>query len=172
MGKNQKDENTNAYKKTKKPVYKRWWFWVIIVIIILAVIIGKTTEDDSPIYELAEVVDMYNGSGTSVIGYYSLVEIDSTEVEFEDIEEWYSDYVLENSEDITWFAIIYTDTEELDSDGNSTYEAVYANGTMVVTDVTITKSRSQSHYYYTVSDLTEGTTYYGDEDSKSLHESE
>ena len=188
MGKNRKDKNTNAYEKTKKPVYKRWWFWVIIVIIIIAVIctafgggdnedveeeiIEETTEASSPIYELAEVVDMYNGAGTSVIGYYSFVEIDSAEVEFEDIEEWYFDYVLENTEDFEWFAIIYTDTEKLDSDANSNYEAIYSNGTMVVTDVTVIKDRSQSHSSYSVSGLAEGTTYFGDEESKSLYESE
>ena len=168
--------------KVKKPIYKKLWFWVIVVIIIICVIGGVGGNDDeedtavtstaeTSIYELAESVDMYNGADTEVIGYYSFVEIDSSEVEFEDIEDWYFNYVLENTDDFNWFAIIYTDTEEPEGDAYN-YEGVYSNGSMVVTDVTIVKEMNQSHYSYSVSGLVEGTTYFGDEKGESLYEYE
>lgn len=170
----------------KKPFYKKKWFWIIIVILVIIGLFGSGDEDeeeteeaaeeaaeteteteaeDAPLYAQAESVDMWNGSDTEIIGAYSILMVDSSEVGFEDIEEWYFDYVVENADEFDCFFIIYEDTEAEDEDDVTTYTGVYGIATMVQTDVLITKKLYGTHYSYAMSSTDETKLYYPSDDT-------
>ena len=73
-------------------------------------------------YRNAEIIETDDGS-------YSLVEADSSEIDFEDLEDWYSNYVA--GTDADWFVILYTDQEN---------SGVYAVDGLVQTGVTLEES--------------------------------
>ena len=103
--------------KKKKLFYKRVWFWIVVIIVILAIIgfagggSGGSEESSSEhIYDDAEAIDVINGAGTEVLYQYSLIEIDSSDVTLEDLEDWYFNYVEED--EYQWYAIRYTDKDD------------------------------------------------------------
>lgn len=124
-------EVTEKESGPKKPIYKKWWFWVIIVIIIFIAIgssggddeaasesadaAAKETAEESHIYDDAEVIDVMNGSGSDVIGQYSLIRADSSDITPDVLEDWYFHYIAVN--DYNWCVILYSDM----SDGSGIY---------------------------------------------------
>lgn len=80
---------------------------------------------ENHIYDNAIVKDVMNGFRTEKIGEYSVVEIESSQVTEENLEDWYFNYVEKN--DFNWSIILYTDKEN---------EGVYANAGTISRDVT------------------------------------
>lgn len=186
MAKKKKNEAQNEEPvSAKKPIWKKWWFWVIIIVILglIGMVTGdddEETEDDSTVetsetevethvYDDAEILDLMNGSGTDVIGSYSVIEIESSSVEFEDIEDWYFNYIAEN-EDCDYFIILYTDTEEAVDDGTE-YTGIYSDGSYVETDVTIIYHEVGTDYVYQMNGSNDGAIYWPQDDD-TLAESE
>ena len=160
-------KNTNAdVEKAKSPFYKRWWFWVIVVIVVIIIIsiIGSiidgsdeedsaeettieetTAEQETHIYDDAEICELLSGSGTS-IGEYSLIEANSSEITMDVLEDWYFNYVEKNEYD--YYLILYTD-----KDDNSGVHAI--TGTVSV-GVILTEGSTGA---LSVSDDSAATTY-------------
>ena len=129
-------------KKAKKLIIKKWWFWVIIVVI-LAAIFGNTddsTQQETHLYDNAQVKDLMNGLGTKIIGEYSIIEANSDEVTVETLTDWYFNYVTKN--DYNWCMIVYADKND-----NS---GVYSISGIVQKDVVFTKNENGD---YSLSDI-------------------
>lgn len=108
---------------------------------------------ETHIYDDAEVLDVLNGSGTDVIGEFSLTIADSSEITDEVLADWYFNYVTVN--DYNWCVILYSD-----SDSN---EGVYAIQGFVDKDVTL--SVNETDGTYVLEDSSNATTYYPTSDN-------
>ena len=174
-------ETTNN-KKSKKPFYKKWWFWLIVIIIICSCASGNSDDDsdeedvaisedketdgedsnvntdeeevETHIYDNAEIRDVMTGSGDKKIGEFSLIEIDSSEVTMDALEDWYFNYVSVN--DYNWCMILYTDYD--DNTG------VYANSAgVILVGITFAVEEENPEEYYIGNDEN-ATTYYPNDD--------
>ena len=127
-----KDQQMDEVQQNpKKPFYKKVSFWVIVVLILILfrsmacggssddstedetveTTIEETTEaQETHIYDDAQIVDSLNGSGTSVIGQYSLIEAASTDITLDVLEDWYFNYVAVT--DYDYYLIAYTDVDD------------------------------------------------------------
>jgi hypothetical protein len=96
---------------------------IAIVIFVILVIISAMLGDDSEsttesttettithIYDNAETRDVMNGTRTEKLGEYSIINIASSEVTEEALNDWYFNYVVEN--DYNWCMILYSDKDD------------------------------------------------------------
>ena len=113
-------------------------------------------EEESHIYDDAEIIDVMNGAGTSVVSQESLILADSADITMEDLEDWYFNYIAET--DYDWYVILYTD-----SDDNS---GIYGVSGYIEVDVTFSES---SENVYSESG-TDGSTMYLPSDDGTLTE--
>lgn len=138
--------------KVKKPLWKKWWFWVLIVAVLASFgNMGNNKEngseqEESHIYDNAEVKDVINGSRTEKIGEYSIIRISSEEVTDEALTDWYFNYVEKN--DFKWCMILYSD--KTDNSG------VYAIKGMVEKDLLFEQNQ---HGDYMTGDSSNSTLY-------------
>lgn len=102
---------------------------------------------DAEIYEV-------EGTATTADQTYSLLEMESSDVDEDFIEEWYFDYVLEGSCD--WYILLFTDEEET---------GVYAVEGLVYTDCVV---RENTDGAYTLHWSTDDTMYVPDYDGDAL----
>lgn len=99
---------------------------------------GESDSDDTEteevhIYDNAEIIDVMNGSGTSVVSQESLIYVDSSDVTMEVLEDWYFSYVAET--DYDWYVIIYTDADD--------YTGVYGTTGYIEVGVTFDESSDE-----------------------------
>lgn len=155
--------NPNPGKK-KKPIYKRVWFWVIVICLVIGVVgnLGGSDEEEETaeeghIYDNAQAIDIPNGAGTDVIGQYSLIEADSSDVTLEDLEDWYFNYIEET--DYNWYVILYTDKED--------YSGVVEYGLYIIDNAVLVNEGGEDVYKY--GEDAEDTVYYKpNDDEKTL----
>ena len=161
-------ETTNN-KKSKKPFYKKWWFWLIVIIIICSCASGNSDDDsdeeeaETHIYDNAEIRDVMTGSGDKKIGEFSLIEIDSSEVTMDALEDWYFNYVSVN--DYNWCMILYTDYD----DNTGVYGISGLVQVGVIFDV---EEENPEEYYIGSTGSTENATTYYPSDDGTLIDSE
>ena len=179
---------TEKESKPKKPIYKKWWFWVIIVIIIFAVIgssgsddeedsesadaSAEETTEESHIYDDAEIIDVMSGDGSNVIGQYSLIRADSSDITLDVLEDWYFNHIAVN--DYNWYVILYSDM--------SNNSGIYGNTGYIEIGVifeedeygvyTQADSSGATAYCYPTDDGTLEMYYYDDEDTDTSTEAE
>ena len=67
-------------------------------------------DEESHIYDDAEIRDVMNGTGDTKLGEFSLIEADSSEVTLEVLEDWYFNYVIKN--DYNWCMILFSDYDD------------------------------------------------------------
>ena len=94
---------------------------------------GDTETEEVHIYDNAEIIDVMNGSGTSVVSQESLIYVDSSDVTMEVLEDWYFSYVAET--DYDWYVIIYTDADD--------YTGVYGTTGYIEVGVTFDESSDE-----------------------------
>lgn len=70
----------------------------------------EASDEESHIYDDAEIVDMMNGSRTEVIGAVSVISALSSDITEEVLTDWYFNYVAET--DYNYYLIVYTDIED------------------------------------------------------------
>ena len=119
---------------------------------------GDTETEEVHIYDNAEIIDVMNGSGTSVVSQESLIYADSSDVTMEVLEDWYFNYVAET--DYDWYVIIYTDADD--------YTGVY--GTTGYIEVGVTFDESSDEVFMESS--TADSTRYVPTDDGTLQENE
>ena len=93
------------------------------------------------------------GSGDKKIGEFSLIEIDSSEVTMDALEDWYFNYVSVN--DYNWCMILYTDYD--DNTG------IYGISGLVQVDVIFAVEKENPKEYY-IGSTENATTYYPSDD--------
>lgn len=195
-----KKKNNNAVEsqevvktesKPKKPIYKKWWFWVLILIILIAIFGSSSgddeedseaadsavtessdTETESHIYGNAEIIDVMNGSGDSVVGQYSLITADSSDISLEVLEDWYFNYIKVT--DYNWYVILYSDMT--DNSGIYGISGFIEIGVLFEEDeygvYTIADSSTATAYCYPADDSTLEMYYYEEEEETGSSEEE
>lgn len=156
-----KKHNQSDKDKQVKPFYRKWWFWVIILVI-LAAIFGNTDDSiqqETHLYDSAQVKDVMNGLGTKKLGEYSIIEAKSDEVTVEALTDWYFNYVAKN--EYNWCMIVYTD--------KSDNTGVYSISGIVQKDVVFTKDEN-GDYFLSESNATSNAITYAPTDNNTLEE--
>lgn len=121
---------------------------------------AETVQAESHIYDDAQIIEVYNGSGTQVIAYQSLIEISSDEVTEDALTDWYFNYIEETDYDS--YVIVFTDV----SDGTG----VYGTDGYISVNVVLSEGSDGS---YQVSDSDDAITYLPSEDGTlEIYESE
>ena len=121
---------------------------------------AQTAQAESHIYDDAQIIEVYNGSGTQVIAYQSLIEIGSDEVTGDALTDWYFNYIEETDYDS--YVIVFTDV----SDGTG----VYGTEGYISVNVVLSEGSDGS---YQVSDSDDAITYLPSEDGTlEIYESE
>lgn len=112
---------------------------------------GDTETEEAHIYDNAEIIDIMNGSGTSVVSQESLIYADSSDVTMEVLEDWYFNYITETEYD--WYVIIYTDADD--------YTGVYGTTGYIEVGVTFEETSDE---VFTESSTADSTMYVATDD--------
>jgi len=109
-------------------------FALIVVAIVSVAFVGCGNNDvketktvaEKHIYDTAKVVDIKNGTGKDVIGKVSVLEVNSSDVTREALEDWFFNYVKKNigaGDKWNWAVIVYKDKKGM---------GTFCNGSMMV----------------------------------------
>lgn len=104
-----------------------------LIFMISILLSGCGGESEKHIYDTAKIVDVKSGTGNNVLGKASILEIKSTDLTMENLEDWYFNYVRpleEKSDDFKFAVIVYTDQENV---------GVHCTGGIITKDVGIEK---------------------------------
>ena len=112
---------------------------------------NSTESEEVHIYDDAEIIDVMNGGGTSVVSQESLIYADSSDITIEDLEDWYFNYIKETEYD--WYVIIYTDADD--------YTGVYGTTGYIEVGVTFEESSDE---VFTESSTADSTMYVATDD--------
>ena len=112
---------------------------------------NATESEEVHIYDDAEIIDVMNGAGTSVVSQESLIYADSSDITIEDLEDWYFNYIKETEYD--WYVIIYTDADD--------YTGVYGTTGYIEVGVTFEETSDE---VFTESSTADSTMYVATDD--------
>ena len=77
---------------------------------------NKNSQTEKHIYDTARIVDVKSGMGNDVLGKASVLEIKSTDLTMENLEDWYFNYVkplAEKEKEFKSAIIVYTDQKNV-----------------------------------------------------------
>lgn len=114
-----------------------------------------TDSSESHIYDNTEIVDLKNGTKTSIIGKISVIQADQSACTDEVLTDWYFNYVLANS-DCNYHLIVYNNSTK------GVYSSVKGS---IQKDIELTE---ESGGTYAVGDDAGSTYYIVDDDTKSI----
>lgn len=100
-----------------------------LVFAILLMLACASSYAEGHLYDDAEIVPLYNGTKTSVVGQVSLVTVPKKNVTTDTLSDWYFNYVVSHKDDYNFCLIKYEDSAES--------LGIYAGSGMVIGDVVI-----------------------------------
>ena len=77
---------------------------------------GSDEKSEKHIYDTAKIVDVKSGAGNNILGKASILEIKSTDVTMDALEDWYFNYLKpleEKNSDFKFAVIVYTDQKNV-----------------------------------------------------------
>ena len=95
----------------------------------------KNSDTEKHIYDTAKIVDVKSGAGNNILGKASVLEIKSSDLTMEALEDWYFNYVknLEKDKDFKFATIVYTDQKNV---------GVHCSSGIITKDVGIEKDKN------------------------------
>ena len=121
---------------------------------------GSDEKSEEHIYDTAKIVDVKSGMGKNVLGKASILEIKSTDLTMENLEDWYFNYVkplAEKDKDFKSAVIVYTDQKNV---------GVHCSSGVITKDVGIEKDKNADTWSMTGIGGKNGETFIEDSNNK------